>query len=371
MTTEVTKMEDPIAVSIAELKERFPRTQDLYRETCILLFFRHGITPTANKLYQLVRKGSMSAPTEAVHEFWEKLRERSRVTVEHADLPAELKAAAGEMVAALWQSAQAVSRDALTQYQAESAAAVEAARASEAQAQADCTANAQALEQARLQTRAQEELVDQLRRELSEAGATNAGLEARLEELRRQVATAHEDSEQLRKAHAHDLEKQLARVELAERRFVDMEKRALLEIDRERTSLAKLQKTLESERAASSEAVERLRVDHNTALATVGQLREQLGSLQNAVSSYESERSGGCEEVSALRMRREAAIGQAAVDNARATQLQAQLERHLLKSGVSRDRASPSEAGKPRQQNAAGSGGERPAVKTKRKGARA
>lgn len=35
-----------------------------------MLFFRYGITPTANKLYQLVRKGSMSAPSEALTRFW-------------------------------------------------------------------------------------------------------------------------------------------------------------------------------------------------------------------------------------------------------------------------------------------------------------
>lgn len=59
----------------------FPDTQALYREVCVLLFFRHGITPTANKLYQLVRKGSMSAPTEALRTFWADLREKSRVRI--------------------------------------------------------------------------------------------------------------------------------------------------------------------------------------------------------------------------------------------------------------------------------------------------
>ncbi len=36
----------------------------LYREVCGLLFFRYGVTPTANKLYSLVRKGSMGTPAE-------------------------------------------------------------------------------------------------------------------------------------------------------------------------------------------------------------------------------------------------------------------------------------------------------------------
>jgi hypothetical protein len=64
-----------------------------------------------------------------------------------------------------------------------------------------------------------------------------------------------------------------------------MEKRALLEIDRERTTSAKLQKALESERSAHAAASERLRADHSAAQAMIGQLREQVGSLQNAVDT--------------------------------------------------------------------------------------
>lgn len=371
MRTDVLGNEDSIAANIAELRERFPRTQDLYREVCVLLFFRHGITPTANKLYQLVRKGSMSAPTEAVHDFWERLRERSRVTVEHAELPDVLKAAAGEMVATLWQSAQSLSRTTLAQYQSEAAAAVAEAKASEAQAQTDRAAIAHALELSRSQLNAQEELVDRLRQELSDAAAANAGLEARQEELRRQVTAVHESSEHLRKTHALDLERLSSRTELAEQRFVDMEKRALVEIDRERTASAKLQKTLESERAAQAEVVSRLRDDHNRAQATIGQLREQVGSLQNAVSSLERERDRERGEVSALRLRLETAIGQAAADHARAAQLQAEVDRHQRKSEPRRDRVDPTSRGRASQQHAAGTVGEQPVVKAQRKGGKA
>jgi hypothetical protein len=63
----------------------------------VLLFFRHGITPTANRLYQLVRKGSMSAPADALARFWATLREKSRVRIEHPDLPAELQSATGDL----------------------------------------------------------------------------------------------------------------------------------------------------------------------------------------------------------------------------------------------------------------------------------
>ncbi|REG48433.1 plasmid replication DNA-binding protein KfrA [Paraburkholderia sp. BL6669N2] len=72
------------------------KPRELYREVCALLFFRHGIPPTANRLYQLVKRGSMSTPTQVLGEFWAELREKSRVCIDHPDLPADLGAAAGE-----------------------------------------------------------------------------------------------------------------------------------------------------------------------------------------------------------------------------------------------------------------------------------
>ena len=63
--------ESEIQAEVEALRERFSDTKALYREVCALLFFRYGITPTASKLYQHVRKGSMSAPAEALAKFWD------------------------------------------------------------------------------------------------------------------------------------------------------------------------------------------------------------------------------------------------------------------------------------------------------------
>ncbi|QYG02782.1 DNA-binding protein [Massilia sp. NP310] len=67
-----------VQADIDALRERFPRTSDLYREACSIMFFRYGLTPTTNALYQFVRKGSMSVPNEALRRFWSDLRERAR-----------------------------------------------------------------------------------------------------------------------------------------------------------------------------------------------------------------------------------------------------------------------------------------------------
>jgi hypothetical protein len=91
---------------IDALRDQFPRTADLYREACAVMFFRYGLTPTANVLYQLVRKGSMSVPTEALRRFWNDLRERSRVDLQHADLPDDVKQSAGQLIGEIWRLAR-------------------------------------------------------------------------------------------------------------------------------------------------------------------------------------------------------------------------------------------------------------------------
>jgi hypothetical protein len=62
------------------------------RGVCALLFVRCGQTPTANRLYQLVRRGSMGTPAAVPGACRAALREKSRVRIGHPDLPADLPA---------------------------------------------------------------------------------------------------------------------------------------------------------------------------------------------------------------------------------------------------------------------------------------
>lgn len=327
MMTEELSSENAIAANVAELRERFPRTQDLYREVCVLLFFRYGVTPTANKLYQLVRKGSMSAPTEALNQFWKTLRERSRVTIEHSDLPDELRAAAGDLVAALWRSAQSKSHEALAAFQIDATAAVDSAKVDVARAQAAQADALHALEQARAKLSASEKDAAHLREELAASAATRESLEARLGEEHRQMHTLQARMDQLSAEHATERERLADRTRLAEERFAEMEKRALVEVDRERTAAAKLQKRLDMERAEHTAALDRSRSEYNAAQTTIGHLREQIGALQNSVETLNHERNRERAELQDARTDLDAAVRQAAGDSARVDQLRDELER--------------------------------------------
>lgn len=104
-TTEAKLIQD-----VENLRIQFPQAKDLYREVCRLMFFRYGIQPTANKLYQLVRKGTMSTPALAVNNFWSELRLKNRVDIEHSGLPDTLREFAGEALSTLWKSALEVAK---------------------------------------------------------------------------------------------------------------------------------------------------------------------------------------------------------------------------------------------------------------------
>ena len=88
-----------LLADIAELRTRIANTRELYREVCALMFYRYGLTPTAHRLYQLVRRGSMGTPAEVLRGFWQDLRERSRVRLAQPGLPEAFAELGGELVA--------------------------------------------------------------------------------------------------------------------------------------------------------------------------------------------------------------------------------------------------------------------------------
>ncbi|HEX8989610.1 MAG TPA: DNA-binding protein [Rhodocyclaceae bacterium] len=305
-------VDQQIQAEIEQLRRNFPQTQDLYREACVLLFFRYGITPTANKLYQYVRKGSMSAPAEALAKFWNTLREKSRVRVEHPDLPEDLRVAAGELTASLWNRAQAAAQENLAAFRSEAQASTleaEAARKA-AEAERDSARGEAATLQGSLAQAG--ETVRELERRLAAEGATRAAMERRIEESGREMERLQSAIEEARRDFAAELEKHRASAELAEERFRATEQRALLEIDRERTQAAKAQKDLEQSRLAASQAADRHQAEVAALHAELGQLRQRVGILEGMLQAAQSERDRVFQDAETLRGRVTDVVSEAA-----------------------------------------------------------
>ncbi|MEN9472368.1 MAG: hypothetical protein RLZZ495_457, partial [Pseudomonadota bacterium] len=261
-----------IQAEVERLRAQFPDTQELYREVSALLFFRYGITPTANKLYQLVRKGSMSAPAEALNKFWETLREKSRIRIEHPDLPESLRDAAAAMLTTVWQQAQTQAQEGLQSFR------------EDAQAKIDHAHNAAQATAERLQV--SEAAAKELGQSLQSTQSALNRAQTEMGILQNQVETAmtqrrelQESLNALQQRFTHELEQQRTASAAAAERFATESKRLLLEIDRERTHAAKISKDLNKEidtaRAALMEQTQR-NAELEGSMAEIRQQRDHL-----------------------------------------------------------------------------------------------
>lgn len=294
-----------LQAEIETLRVQHPETQDLYREVCVLLFFRHGITPTANKLYQLVRKGSMSAPAEALGKFWETLRDKSRIRIEHPDLPEALRDAAGEMVGALWQRARVSAETALAQLREEAQTQVQTAHVALNAANLKAQQSQHSLDTAQqaLQTMEQQWGLSQteLARAQGEATTLLQQVNASVVQQRQQQEEFNVSQQRL----TQELEQQRAAATMAEERHAMAMKRWLLEADRERTNAAKLQKELEQVRRTLVDQAELQRQQQLEKQQALEALTQQNGTLAGRVAELQGQREQLNQELTAIRLRLE------------------------------------------------------------------
>lgn len=270
-----------LRAEIDVLRAQYPETQALYREVCVLLFFRHGITPTANRLYQLVRKGSMSAPAEALTRFWATLRDKSRVRIEHPDLPASLQDTAGEMVAALWQRAQAAALEAVESLQNDAKARVLAADALVHAAQQRGTVLAQKLSDVQQTLQATQQQLQVTQAELSRTQGEGVALQRQVDVQAGERQTLVDGFHAAQQRLTHELAQQRAMSLAAESRHAEDLKRVLLDIDRERGNALKSQRDLEQARrtyASDSELHRQQALQQQAVLDSLRQRNHELDS---------------------------------------------------------------------------------------------
>ncbi|MDN7184671.1 DNA-binding protein [Caballeronia sp. SEWSISQ10-4 2] len=310
-------LEPQLHAEIEQLRPQFPRTQDLYREVCVLLFFRHGITPTANRLYQLVKKGSMSAPAEALARFWATLRDKSRVRIEHPDLPAELQSATGELAAALWTRAVDTAQDQLAAAQIEAQRSVSDAQAGQARAEAERDRLHQELMGSAAALDAAQTHITELDQALAISVAAASTLQEQVRLAQQGEQQLHRALETARRDFASELDKLRADGALALERLKAAETRALLEIDRERQAAARLQKELDAASRKREQGDTRYRTELQALHVQLGDLRQQVGVLEGNLASVQVAHARDADELA--RTREQLAMSRASADTRRQT----------------------------------------------------
>lgn len=319
--------ESEILAEIELLKAKFSDTRALYREVCVLLFFRHGITPTGNKLYQYVRRGSMSVPTEELGKFWDDLRHKARVDIEHPDLPEGVKATAAEAIAALWRQATEVARTELAGARLELQAETDRAREAQASAERALREAQEALKTIHQQVAQRDETIRTAQTELEAERRAHAATQGRVQEMQAQLEQARSQQQRLQEAFSADLAKARIDIEMAQERAAAAERRALLEIELERQARARADKIADGlrDKLAEAEARERRQSLESAEAVTRAQMELTAKSvaLQSALEAQEELQ----KEVTALRQAVNDAQQAAASHAAEAQTLKALVER--------------------------------------------
>lgn len=282
--------ESRLQADLEALRERFPETRALYKEVCGLLFFRYGVTPTANRLYSLVRKGSMGVPGEVLTQFWEELRQRTRVKIEHPEMPEVIKQVAADAVQGIWKAAAAAASGELAGLREQ---AQRKAQDAEVQRQQTQTA----LDYARREIEALQGKLDEALQAQTEAQdatqaerVAHAATEARLQEMRRQVDERDQQLAQARIQFSQELAHARQQAAQAEERAAGTERRVMREFDQERTLRQKSERAAEELRHELTAARADLQAASVRHADVAARMQADIQGLTHRLSTVDKER---------------------------------------------------------------------------------
>ena len=284
--------EQQLQIEIDALKAEFPDTKDIYREVCVLLFFRYGITPTANKLYQYVRRGSMSAPADALNKFWLELREKSRIRIERSDIPENISALAGDLIANLWNEAQKAAKAGFSELVDNATAEIlkfklRSELAEQEMAKIKVLQNETNLELEKLLIRLSEA---EKRNEIDTN--TLADREKSLKSLQNEKSLLEIELMKGQANYTAQVDKLHESLKISDQRFRALESKTLLDVDRERQRAAKLEKEL----TRLNQSLTKARITNNSQLSKqqmlINSLRENIGMLKGQLKESQRHQAG-------------------------------------------------------------------------------
>jgi hypothetical protein len=284
MSTDSIVQQQEIAREIERIKSQVDDTREIYRQVCRLLFLRFGITPTANGLYQLVRKGTMGTPGAVLKEFWQEIQAKARIRIDRTDLRPELLDLAADLVGALWERALAdadagldLERSQIRADRAQAEAEVLQAREEVLRKQAEVVRVETQLSEARAEIR-------MIESRLAAALEGRKNLEQDVAALREEIRLRDEALDRARTDFATELGASRAQAQQAAARYEEAARRSMLEIDRARTASATLQRTLDELRERSAETEAELREEVDRGLRDVSRERHRVGVLEGELA---------------------------------------------------------------------------------------
>lgn len=186
-----------------------------------------------------------------------------------------------------------------------------------------------------------------LREQLSAAHATVQNVESTLADARDEIGRLQQEANTTSRDHAEAIDKVTMRVVQAEQRYVELEKRTLVELDQERTTMAKLQKSLESERHVATAKYEKLQADAQAAHIGMARQEQVLATLRIEIETLKGERDSAIASAAASRDATADLASELAAEQARVEELRQQMR--LFSERAASDRQSKQPRSTPRK----------------------
>ena len=218
------------------------------------LFFEHGIYPSAKVVREYIQQGSLTDINKDLREFWQELREKSRVQIDAPSLPPDLLAGFGDGLSKLWELALGkaqVELEAFRQEAAESVAQsqleVQAAVREQRRAEED-------LAELDLELRQERERREQAEIRVEAQGAEMDALKSSLAKWQQQAADESAARLAAEERFSRELEVERAERRLEAERFNGESRFAKIQIDKARTEARELREQMNA--LSSSKEVE-------------------------------------------------------------------------------------------------------------------
>lgn len=98
-------MDAVISAEVAKMKAGFAPRSLMVQRVAEIMFDEWGEKPSANKVYEHVRQGSITDINRDLKQFWDGLRKRKAGTMEIAGIPSHLALESAELLKSMWVTA--------------------------------------------------------------------------------------------------------------------------------------------------------------------------------------------------------------------------------------------------------------------------
>lgn len=268
----------PDAGILATLRERTPadaHRRDKTRQAASLLFFEHGIYPSAKVVLSYTQQGSLTDINRDLHEFWQELRDKARVKLDAPYLPHDLVESFADSLAKIWDQATANASSTFDAQRMEAEIEVASAR--------------RRMNEAEVQARSMLERVQSSEAELRQERERRETAERRVEGQLSEITTLKSSQEKWQQKADGEAN---ARQEAEQRFSRDLEaERASRAHDSERhdgeIKFAKLQ--IDSARTAERELRDQLKAANESKDVEVSTYRQRANNMGDALAAIKLE----------------------------------------------------------------------------------